>query len=240
MGAKNKGVGRPIMDDWLLHCRELSKQEGWCDYETAGRKFEQILTQHTGQTIDEWEAEYKDWILGLPVEQIGKTRGNSWSSEPLKLTIEKPSGWNWVKASELANDEVVAAKGSGRSLRRVSTYCWPNWQHAKMNAEYASRLASNIFQDMTIDGEYQPGEIGGFPVIRVKFTGKRVLKAETTIDDQGRPTSNVEVGEPEQYEAVFIGSVDKIYCNVFECSPEIWEDNYRHFEKYLEEFHTGN
>ena len=240
MGAKNKGVGRPIMDDWLLKCREESKKEGWCDYPTMAKHFEDLIVQHSGKSLDEWEAEYKEWILSLPIEEIGKKRGNRWSSAPLKIEITKPVGWKWEKETELAGDEVVAAKGGGRQARRVSTYCWSNWNHADMNEEEASRRARSIFQNIDVGPEWTAEKIGGYDAFRASFKAKRVKRAETTRDENNNPTVNIETGEMLRYEIVFYGSYDKIFCNVFECDPELWDDNYKHFEKYLEDFKSDN
>jgi len=242
MGANNKGVGRPLMEEWFVHCVERSKKPEACNYEVEAKKFEEILTRHTGKSLDDWEAEYKEWILGLEVEPLGKKRGNNWSSEALKLYVQKPVGWQWVKEAELASDEVVAAKGQGRTQkRRVMTYCWPNWQKATMTVEYASRLSNNIFQQITDPSDYVVGNVGGYPgAIRATFKAKRVLKSESSGDENGQPIANTEVGDELKYEVVFYGSLDKIYCNVFECDPAIWDSNYKHFEKYLQDFRIDN
>ena len=76
--------------------------------------------------------------------------------------------------------------------------------------------------------------------IRARFKAKRILKAESSLDSSGQPTTNIEIGDELQYEVVFIGSIDKNYCNLFECDPAAWDENYKHFEKYLTDFHTDN
>ena len=241
MGAKNKGVGLPLMDDWLLKCREESKREGFCDYPKMSKHFVQLLEQHTGKSLEAWEEEYKEWILGLPVEEVGKKRGNKWTSEALKLEVTKPVGWQWEKENNLSANEVIAAKGPGRAARRVSTFCWPNWDHAPMDPAYARRLTGSIFQSMDPEVEFTIETVGGYPgAIRARFKAQRVLKAESSLDENGRPTTNTELGDELQYDVVFFGSVDKNYCSVFECDPAVWDDNSRHFEKYLADFHTDN
>jgi len=240
-GAKSKGIGRPLMDEWLMHCKRESQKDGFCDYEKMAQTFEEMLVRHAKKPLDEWEAEYKEWILSLPVEQVGKSSGNNWSSSALKMTVTRPSGWQWVKETALASDEVVAAKGSGSQARRISTYCWPNWQHADMNLEYARSLAGNIFQDATIENAFAESEVGGYPAVRGTYSSaKRVLKAETTFNEQGQPSMKLEVGPPLKYEVVFYGSIDKIYCNVFECDPAIWDAQFPQFQKWLESFHIDN
>ncbi|MGA1488566.1 MAG: hypothetical protein ACO4B4_04670 [Planctomycetota bacterium] len=241
MGAGNKGVGRPIMDDWLMHCKQESKKEQFCDHEENSKKFIQILEQHTRKTVAEWEEEYKEWILSLPVEEIGKRRGNKWSSEPLKLEITKPTGWGWEKDTDLAGSEVVAARGSGGKVRRVSTYCWPNWQKASMSANYAQSLAKSVFEEVPADVEYRVETVGGYPgAIRARLKARRIVKTETIFDEQGNGRTEVTTTDPLEYEIVFYGSIDKIYANVFECDPEIWDANYDSFEKYLDGFKIDN
>ncbi len=241
MGAWKGDVGENIMTDWLIHCKQISKNEGVVDLEKEAQYFEELIVRHTKMSIEKWEAEYKEWILGLPVEKIGRSSGNRWSSEALKLEVQRPSGWQWIKESDLASDEVVAAKGAGSQVRRVSTYCWSNWQHSDMNLEYASRLAGNIFQEIVVDQDYEAGEVSHYPAIRATYSSaKRVLRAETSFDDQGRPSTKLEAGDPQKYEVVFYGSIDKVYCNVFECQPDVWEAQYSQFEKYLESFKIDN
>lgn len=242
MGAGNGDSGSAIMDDWLIKCRTEAKKDEPCDYEAMATYFEQLIVRETGKSLAEWEEDYKEWILGLPVEEVGKRRGASWISEALKLEVKRPSGWGFVKDTELASDEVVAMTGPGSQVRRISTYCWPNWQHADMNLEYAKRLSGNIFQNVQFPtGEsWVETEVGGYPAIRGTFTGKRILQAETTIDDQGQPTTNVELGGEQKYDVVYYGSIDKIYANVFECQPDMYDDQHEKFVEYLENFRIDN
>jgi hypothetical protein len=229
------------MDDWLMHCKQESKKEQFCDHEENSKKFIQILEQHTRKTVAEWEEEYKEWILSLPVEEIGKRRGNKWSSEPLKLEITKPTGWGWEKDTDLAGSEVVAARGSGGKVRRVSTYCWPNWQKASMSENYAQSLAKSVFEEVPADVEYRVETVGGYPgAIRARLKARRIVKTETIFDEQGNARTEVTTTDPLEYEIVFYGSIDKIYANVFECDPEIWDANYDSFEKYLDGFKIDN
>ena len=110
-----------------------------------------------------------------------------------------------------------------------------------MTVEYASRLSNNIFQQITDPSDYVVGNVGGYPgAIRATFKAKRVLKSESSVDENGQPIANTEVGDELKYEVVFYGSLDKIYCNVFECDPAIWDSNYKHFEKYLQDFRIDN
>ena len=67
--------------------------DGFCDYEKEAQFFEGLITKHSGKSIDEWEQEYKDWILKLPVEEIGRKRGRVFSSTEIKIESTKPAGW---------------------------------------------------------------------------------------------------------------------------------------------------
>ncbi|MEE2890075.1 MAG: DUF1570 domain-containing protein, partial [Planctomycetota bacterium] len=93
--TKKDNTGVKIMTDWALHCQGL---KGNCDYEKEAQFFEGLITQHTGKSVEEWETEYKEWILKLPVEETGRKRGRVYSSEKLKMEITKPAGWRWQKA----------------------------------------------------------------------------------------------------------------------------------------------
>ncbi|MEC9476102.1 MAG: hypothetical protein VX764_03600 [Planctomycetota bacterium] len=227
--TKKENTGGKIMEDWLLHCQKL---DGPCNYEKEAQFFEELLTRHTGQTIDEWEAEYKEWILGLPVEETGRKRGRVFSSEELKMEITKPAGWRWQKASDLHADEVVSSISGGSSKKRISTYCWPNWQHAELSEDYARSMLNNIFRDVTYIEEISSKQMGGNPMVVAVFDGKRVI---------GQGANNEpELGQEKRFAIGFFGSPDKIYGNVLECDASDFEDVRKHYEEYAAKFrNTG-
>lgn len=227
--SKKENIGGKIMEDWLLHCQKL---DGPCDYEKEAQFFEELLTRHTGQSIDEWEAEYKEWILGLPVEETGRKRGRVFSSEELKMEITKPAGWRWQKTSDLYADEVVSSLSGGSTKKRISTYCWPNWQHAELSEDYARSMLNNIFRDMSFVEEISSKQMGGNPMVVAVFDGKRVI---------GQGANNEpELGEEKRFAIGFFGSPDKIYGNVMECESSDFEDARKHFEEYAAKFrNTG-
>ena len=227
--SKKDNTGTKIMEDWALHCQKL---EGFCDYEKEAQFFESLVTLHSGQTIDEWETEYKEWILGLPVEETGRKRGRVFSSEPLKMEITKPAGWRWQKASDLHSDEVVSSVSGGSTKKRISTYCWSNWQHAELSEDYARSLLNNIFRDMNYIEELSSKQMGGNPMVVAVFDGKRVI---------GQGANNEpELGPEKRFAIGIFGSPDKIYGNVMECDAEEFEDSRKYFEEYAQKFrNTG-
>lgn len=229
MGNGAGKQGEEIITDWILHCQTL---DSFCDYEKEARYFENLITQVTGKQVEEWEAEYKEWILSLPVESLGRRRGNSWSSEKLKVEVEKPIGWRWVSDGKLVRDEIVAAIGNGSNHRRISTYAWPNWQHAEMTKEYVSSTIGNIFSEIEFIDEPTAQEIGGYPAYLTTFTGRKAIGQ--IANEEGK--AETEFGPEMKYQVVVYGSVDKIYANVFETTPELYEEHLSHFLKFLENF----
>ena len=227
---KSDNTGGKIMEDWLLHCQ---KMEGFCQYEEEAKFFEELIVRHCGKSVEEWEAEYKEWILGLPVEELGRKRGSTFSSEALKVEIEKPVGWRWEKSGLLFSDEVISAiSGSGAKKKRVSTYCWPNGLHAELSEEYAGSLIGNIFGEVEFIEEVTSKQMGGNPMYVAVLNGRRVI---------GTAGNNVpELGEPRRFAVGIFGSPDKLYGNVLECTEDGYEDAKRHFEFYTEKFrYTG-
>ncbi|MGE4618345.1 MAG: hypothetical protein AAEJ04_00890 [Planctomycetota bacterium] len=227
--SKKDNTGGKIMEDWLLHCQKL---DGFCDYEKEAQFFEGLIVQHTGLSVEEWEEEYKNWILKLPVEETGRKRGRVFSSEVLKMEITKPAGWRWQKASDLYPDEVVSSLSGGSSKKRISTYCWSNWQHAELSEDYARSLINNIFRDIEFVDEISSKQMGGNPMVVAVFDAKRVL---------GQGANNEpELGLEKRYSVGIFGSPDKIYGNVMECAAEEYEDAKKYFQEYAEKFrNTG-
>lgn len=224
-----ENTGGKILEDWLYHVQDMDSN---CDYEKEALFFEELITRHTGQTIEEWEEEYKAWILKLPVEEIGRKRGREFSSEAIKIETTKPAGWRWEKSGGLFSDEVVASLSTGSKKRRVSTYAWPNWQHAELNEEYARSLIGNIFRDTEYIEVLAEKQMGGNPMMVAVFDGKRVLG----VGENNTP----ELGEIRRYAVGFFGSPDKIYGNVFECDAADWDEARKYFEEYTAKFkYTG-
>jgi|GEM_PF-1176970 len=228
--SKSDNTGGKIMEDWLLHCQQL---DGFCDYEKEAKFFEQLIVLHSGKSVEEWEEEYKEWILGLPVEELGRKRGNKYSSDKLKLEVTKPIGWRWQKSGLLYASEVCAAIGGGTSKKkRLSTYSWPNGLHAELSEDYARSLLGNIFGEVKYVEEIASKQMGGNPMYVAVLDGKRVI---------GTAGNNVpELGESRRFAIGIFGSPDKLYGNVLECSIEDYPDAVQYFEKYTEDFlYTG-
>ena len=229
MGNGSGRQGEEIITDWILHCQNL---DAFCDYEKEAKYFENLITQVTHKSVEEWEAEYKEWILSLPVESLGRRRGNNWSSEKLKIEVKKPIGWRWVPDGKLVRDEVVASMGNGSQPRRISTYAWPNWQHAELTSEYARSTIGNIFSEIDYIDKLEPREVGGYPAFVTTFTGKKAIGQ--IANDEGKAVT--EFGPVMKYQIVVYGSVDKIYANVFETTPDLFEEQLTHFLKFCENF----
>lgn len=224
-----ENTGGKVLEDWLYHVQEM---DGMCNYEKEAQFFEGLITKHTGLSIEEWEEEYKNWILKLPVEEIGRKRGREFSSEAIKLEITKPAGWRWEKSGLLYSDEVVASTSTGSKKRRASTYAWPNWQHAELSEDYARSLVGNIFRDVKYVDELQERQMGGNPMMVAVFDGKRVIG----LGENNTP----QLGEERRFAVGFFGSPDKIYGNVLECEASDWESAEKFFEEYTEKFrYTG-
>ncbi len=224
-----ENTGGKILEDWLYHVQEL---DGFCNYEKEAQFFEGLITKHSGKSIDEWEQEYKAWILELPVAKIGRKRGRVFSSTELKIESTKPAGWRWDKSAALYSDEVIASTSTGSNKRRLSTYAWPNWQHAELNEDYARSLVGNIFKDVEYVEELSDRQMGGNPMVVAVFDGKRVIG----LGENNTP----QLGDQKRFAVGFFGSPDKIYGNVLECEADDWQESRKVFEFYTENFrYTG-
>ena len=47
-----ENTGGKILEDWLYHVQDMDSN---CDYEKEALFFEELITRHSGQTIEEWE-----------------------------------------------------------------------------------------------------------------------------------------------------------------------------------------
>ena len=227
--SSSDNTGTKIMEDWLRHCQKL---DGFCDYEKEAQFFEGLVAQHSGMSVEEWEEEYKQWILGLPVEELGQKRSRVFSSEALKLEITKPAGWRWQKSSLLYAGEVISSVSGGSSRKRLSTYSWPNGLHAELSEDYARSLIGNVFGEVAYIEEMASKQMGGNPMYVAVLDGKRVI---------GTGGNNVpELGEQMRFAVGIFGSPDKLYGNVLECSIEDFDASLKYFEEYTAKFrYTG-
>lgn len=241
------GEGLKVMEEYLVH---VTQGEGPCDYREELKFFKKLLTDNTDyNTVEEWEEDYKNWILSLPLKELGKKKGGGrWVSERLAVEVRKPSGWRYVDADDrYSRLEVVAFERGGSSHRRVSTYVWPNWQKADLsipamkavlnNLVKVDELAAGFDGDEVEDGMIE-AEIHGYSTVHSKFTGTRIAEANSSVgtgDGDSKADNNAE-SVKRKYHVVFYATFDRIYANVLETDVSEFEANENAFDKYLKEF----
>ncbi len=230
--AWSGNTGHDIMNDWLLYCRDIEGQRP--DPEKHASYFESLITEHTGQTVSEWEQEYKDWILKLKTDPIIKKKGAGWTSEKLGFECGKPSGWKKLKDSKLFRNEAIAfSTGSKKDGRRISTLAMSNWQHGALSEELANRMIQQYFAAEEWKSEFTKTNVGGFDAMDGTFVGTRVKADAGGIgaDDKGD-------GEATKLtvRVLLYATYDKIYANVVESSANLFEKDNAAFDKYVTKF----
>ncbi|MEE8142564.1 MAG: DUF1570 domain-containing protein, partial [Planctomycetota bacterium] len=240
IGAHN-GSGLQLFEEYLLRCKDLS---GRLDSDKEARHFERLLVEYTGKSIEVWEEEYKKWILGLPLEPLGKRRSGRWISERLGFEVAKPPGWDWVRVQKLRQGEVVATRRRGSQKRRISSLSWPNLMHGELSESLVANIINNAFQNLTYEegGDPRKTTVHGYDAIEVVFTGEWVVSRGGNVgggqgeESDEKPAQPTEKPQRYQYRVVAYATPDKIYANVLEVTPAAYEGTQEAFERYLESF----
>ena len=108
----HNGEGVAVMEDYLLR---VTQSDQPCDYREELKYFKDLIVRETKYTsIEEWEQDYKDWIMSLPLAEMGRKRGSKWVSEKLAVEVSKPGGWRYIDADKRRNRfEVVGFERPG-------------------------------------------------------------------------------------------------------------------------------
>ncbi|MEM7263100.1 MAG: hypothetical protein AAF488_14010, partial [Planctomycetota bacterium] len=224
--AWSDGRGHEVMNDWLLYCKDIQAP----DLEGHARYFNDLLVEHTGKSLDNWESDYKDWILELKTDPIISKKGSGYVSEKLGFEIGKPSGWKKLKDAKLYRNEAIAFS-TGNKNRRISTIAMGNWQHAPLGNDVANRIINGYFRTDEWKKDLATGERSGMEAIDGVFTATRVQQDVNT----GQDTSD-NAGEKVTVRVVVYATYDKIYANILESTAENFAKDDILFEKYLSKF----
>lgn len=225
-------VGGQITTEWLLHVRDLDGQAP--DHQGNARKFIGILEDATGKSADTWEEEYKEWILALEPEPIGKLRGSKWSSEKLGVEVARPAGWKLLRRDKLTRNEQVSfsASSSKTKRRRISTFVIPKFQPAALSVTGGQlmRMWSEI--EYIDDQNLKELKIGDENALQSHFKARRQVRRESTVGGDETP-------EPEpvrEYKIVLFGTKEKVYMNVLEVEVGGAARDEKSWQKYLNNF----
>ncbi|MFN0057521.1 MAG: hypothetical protein ACKVX7_03615 [Planctomycetota bacterium] len=228
------GVGISILNDYMLR---MATREA-TNLEEEARYFEGLLTKHTGKSIDDWEKDYKAWILQLPVRSLGEKKGSGkWVSEALSFEVTKPASYSFIKDSILTKKNAVVgfSPGSATKVRNIYSFADANWEHAEISVEMAMKRVQAFAGGIEYIQEPTATTLFGTPVIDMVFTAKWSERQESGLG-QNAPAKKAEEVPTLKYRAVLYGTPDKVYLNLFEIDPELYDKELPIFEKYLENF----
>ncbi|MGE3165059.1 MAG: DUF1570 domain-containing protein [Planctomycetota bacterium] len=238
----HNGEGVRLFEEYLVHVTEAT---GPCDYVKELDLFKKLLLQHTKfSSVADWEESYKEWILKLPVKELGQKKGSRWVSEKLAMEVTKPGPYRWLKSLDRRGRyEVVAFDKGGKDLRRISTYCWPNDAKAELSPAAVKQLGSTLFtsveheyQDESADEGYVIRENHGYETVEFAGTGVAVKGQDSTIGGNDAASASSESTTRTKFRVVFYVAFDRIYANVLEADLDAYDAEAPTFDRYLKEF----
>lgn len=245
----HNGEGIKVLEDYLLRVTQSNEP---CDYVEEFRYFQNLITTHTKfATFEEWENTYRDWILRLPLNELGERKGSRWVSEPLAMEVTRPTGsWRYVDADKRYHRfEIVAFDQAGSKTRRISTYCWPNENKDEMSVDLVRSLFDQSFRadsrdyaDLEMEGHedgFLRKDLHGHDTVEILFTGIPKTQQNTDTGVGGPAQGARSEGAAEvtrRIRVAFVASYDRVYANVLEAEESVFEDSDRSFETYLKNF----
>lgn len=225
-------TGVLIMNEWIVHVRDLDGQQP--DHAGNARKFLGILESHTGKSAGDWEAEYKEWILKLEAEPVGKLKGSRWISEKLGLEVKRPPGWKLLRADELGRNEQVAfsASSTKSKRRRISTFVIPKFGGGDIQS-FGTRLLQ-MWRDVEVldDKRLVEVKVGQETALESYFKGRRVGQQESGVGGD----SQAEENPLREYRLMMFDTKDKVYMHMLEVEVGLAEREAKSWENYLANF----
>jgi hypothetical protein len=229
-------VGKDIIESFLIRMRD----QGDHNLEQEAVFFEGLLTQHTGKSIEEWEKDYKEWILDLPVEPLGERKGSRFVSQSLSFEVTKPTAYSFEKESALKDGEVVAFSAGTSKRRRIVTSADANWEHAELSEEMVGQRINSVFDVTEMVQEPVMKNVFGNQMVESVFVGKRRPRKESAIGENAPEESKAKDKDGEipmcKYRVTVYCTPDKVYLHMFEVDPEYFDKDAPLYDKYLEQF----
>ena len=227
------------MEVFVEFFEPIAKSNEVADLNKLGNKYTRLIETKTGKSLSEWEEDYKDWLMQLPVEKLMKRKSGGWyESEKLGFRVKKPSGWKNEKELRRLEQIAFASKGS-----RISTRVWSNFQRASLSTTLLENFIRNSYNEVNYDGDglLEPTQksVGGFQAIEAVFEGVPRVSQESNSGQQAGESSSSDgdAGEKVKVRVVLYATVDKVRTNLLESpTSEFGQANDRHFQKYLENF----
>ncbi len=197
----HKGAGKRIWDHYLRHvATELEK----LDVNGEARYFKDLILKEMAQEkkykdIDEWEEDYKKFILNLPLEPLGTwktaTRWDGWDKIGIRLTF--PSGMKRVPEEDLRQPYREAAAAYTDDGLRFWLSVYENMEQNPENVLPA--VINGIFVSVDYDPEFQFEEVKKIKVnefldaavskFKAKFAKRRELAIALEDEEKNEKSS---------------------------------------------------
>ena len=230
--VKNRTLRRKMQklfqDFFDLNCRKTFDKHPVRNTLLMASHFEKMIQKELGKSIDQFEEDWKKFILSLELPVVGKIRGNVFHSKIMKFRIAKPRKYSWkFDTRDLRRGEKVAIVNE-RSTGRVGVVAVGN-NFLMTPKELARNYAFGL---------------------RRKFKNLQVLEAGTPVDHRGYegyrfrfrgiPIPTVETGEVRKTEQTFevyvFATIDNLYILKFQADSDKFEKNKHYFQWIKERF----
>ncbi len=191
----HKGEGKKVWDQYLRHVAlELNKPTSFKYLEEEAKFFTDLLLKETKATsIEKWEEGYKQFILNLPLEPLGKWNGKLWDGSAktgLQITVTDKFQPVEEKALRQAYREAAAAVTADGARLWVMV-------EGKWGEDEPEQILENFIQgtfiDKEFDEEFEEEEVRAIKVngildaVESSFKGKIAPRRESGLRGGGEP-----------------------------------------------------
>jgi len=200
----HKGEGKRVWKQYLDHVTKLQKPFPPNHFDLEAKFFMDLMAKETGKTIEQWETDYKQFILALPIEPVGKWSGRQWDGfNKVGVRFTAPEGFSPIKDQDLRVMHREAAAALTQDDVRLwlladSRYDMP--PDIALRAFVHSQFNDVEYDPDLKDEEYREEKISDvLPAIVTAFKGRYAVRREATVRvDVGGKAGKKSAGKTEK------------------------------------------
>ncbi len=234
----HKGEGKKVWDQYLRHVAlEIKREMTFRHLDAEAKYFTDLLLKETkAPSVEKWEEGFKQFIMNLPLEPLGKWNGKVWdSSNKTGLKITVPANFQPLEESALRQpfrEAMAAVTQDGARL-------WIQVDNMELvePEDILKAFMGGTFYDKEFDEEFEEEEVratkvGILDAVETTFKGKPARRRESGMrggsepgvkDDPGKKTggkgapakkkdpSELVADEPQSVRMTMIYTPDRIY-----------------------------
>ncbi|RME76436.1 MAG: DUF1570 domain-containing protein [Planctomycetota bacterium] len=226
---KRRKKMRKIFQEFFdLNCKKEFAKNPIQNTRLMAKHFESMIKKELGQSIEEFEKDWKEYIMNLELPLVGKiTGGNRFVSEKMGFEIAKPLKYSWKFVTEdlKPGEKVVILnkKTSGRIglVARRNMFLMDSLELAR---NIRLRLNQSFQNLQFIEGKKV--YLKGYEGYRFRFRGL----PKATIN-----TGHVRKTE-QYYDMYIVATLDNYYILKFQCDSDKVQQNQKIFQWILDRF----